>query len=69
MQKKYIYTVGVNDMSKIFITGIVASGKTTLARKISKQLGVYLMSDNYLEKDFERVNKKFKELMILVIGL
>ncbi|MGI6481889.1 MAG: hypothetical protein ACOX08_01260 [Methanobacterium sp.] len=21
------------------------------------------MSDNYLEKDFERVNKKFKELM------
>ena len=40
MQKKYIYTVGVNDMIKIFITGIVASGKTTLARKISKQLDI-----------------------------
>ncbi len=26
-------------------------------------VGVCLMSDNYLEKDFERVNKKFKELM------
>ncbi len=27
-------------MSKIYITGIVASGKTTLARKISKQLNL-----------------------------